>query len=90
MSSMILNLHVGLVILLDIICSLELIRGYPFFYFYCAAVSKHNHLEIKKNNVFSKQLCALNKERRIVTLQEVTWVTEGGMLYQIVENVLRN
>ena len=36
MSSMILKLHMGLVIFFDIICSHELVRGYPFFYFYCA------------------------------------------------------
>ena len=28
--------------------------------------------------------------RRIITLQEVTWVTDGGMFYRIAENELYN
>ena len=43
MSSMVLKLHMAVAIFLDIICSHEFIRGYPFFYFYCAGMSKHNH-----------------------------------------------
>ena len=38
MSSMILNLHIGLVIFLDTICSHECIGGCSFFYFYCAGM----------------------------------------------------
>ena len=30
------------------------------------------------------------RTKRIITMQEVTWVTDGGMLYQIVENELDN
>ena len=34
-------------------------------------------------------MCSANnhvhRTRRIVTLEEITWVTDGGMLYQIVE-----
>ena len=35
-------------------------------------------------------MCLANKQmhrtRRFITLQEVTWVTDGGMLYRIAEN----
>ena len=42
-SSTILKLHMGLVLFLDKMCSHEFIGGYPFFYFYCAGMSKQNH-----------------------------------------------
>ena len=39
-------------------------------------------------------MCSANKQvhitRRIITLQEVTWVTDGEMLYQIAEKELYN
>ena len=39
-------------------------------------------------------MCSVDKQvhrtRRIITLQGVTWVTDGGMLYRIVENELYN
>ena len=85
--STILKLHMGLVLFLDKICSHEFIRGYPFFYFYFAGMLKQNYWE-------QKPMCSANKQvhitRRIVTLQEVTWVTDGGMLYRITENELYN
>ena len=45
MSSMILKLAIWVVIFLNIICSREFIGGCPFFYFYCAYMSKQNHRE---------------------------------------------
>ena len=84
-SSTILKLHMGLVLFLDNICWHEFIGGYPFFYLHCAGMSKQNHWE-------QRPLCSANKHRtkRIIALQEVTWVTDGGMLYRIVENELYN
>ena len=83
----ILKLHMGLVLFLDKICSCEFIRGYPFFYVYCAGMLKQNHWE-------QRLMCSVDKQvhrtRRIITLQGVTWVTDGGMLYRIVENELYN
>ena len=83
----ILKLHMGLVLFLDKICSCEFIRGYPFFYVYCAGM-------LKQNNWEQKPMCSVDKQvqrtRRIITLQEVTWVTDGGTLYRIVENELYN
>ena len=76
-SSTILKLHMGLVLSLDKICSHEFIGGYPFFYFHCAGMSKKNHWE-------QRPVCSAKTEvhiaRRIITLQEVAWVTDGGML----------
>ena len=72
-----------LVLFLDKIRSHEFIGGYPFLNFYCACMLKQNHWE-------HRPMCSANKQihrtRRIITLQEVTWVTDGGMLYQIAEN----
>ena len=86
-SSTILKLHMGVVLFLDKICSREFIRGYPFFYFYCAGMLKQNHWE-------QRPMCSANKQvhrtRRIITLQGVTWVTDGGTSYRIVENELYN
>ena len=83
----ILKLHMGLVLFLDKIYSCEIIRGYPFFYVYCAGMLKQNHWE-------QRPMCSVDKQvlraRRIITLQGVTWVTDGGMLYWIVENELYN
>ena len=83
----ILKLHMGLVLFLDNICSREFIRGYPFFYVYCAGMLKQNHWE-------QRPMCSVDKQvhrtRRIITLQGVTWVTDGGTLYRIVENELFN
>ena len=77
----------GLVLFLDKIYSCEFIRGYPFFYVYCAGMLKQNHWE-------QRPVCSVDKQvhrtRRIVALQGVTWVTDGGMLYRIVENELYN
>ena len=50
-SSMILKLNMGFVIFLDIICLHRFIRGYPFFYFYCAGMWKHNHWKQKNQCV---------------------------------------
>ena len=84
-SSTILKLHTGLVLFLDKIRSHEFIGGYPFFYFYCAGMFKQNHWE-------QRPMCSANKKvhrtRRIITLKGVTWVTDGGTLYRIVENEL--
>ena len=86
-SSTILKLHMGLVLVLDKICSREFIRGYPFFYAYCAGTLKQNHWK-------QKPMCSANKQvqrtRRIIALQGATWVTGGGTLYRIVENELYN
>ena len=75
-SSMILKLHMGLVLYLDIICSQEFIGWYPFFYFYCAGMPEQNHWE-------QRPMCSANNQihrtRRIITLQEVTWATDGGI-----------
>ena len=83
----ILKLHMGLVLFLDKICLREFIRGYLFFYVYCAGVLKQNHWE-------QRPMCSVDKQvhrtRRIITLQGVTWVTDGGTLYPIVENELFN
>ena len=74
-SSAILNLRMGLVLILDKICSLEFIGGYPFCSFYRAGMSKENHWE-------QRPMCSANNQahrtRRIITLQEVTWVTVEG------------
>ena len=50
-----------------------------------------------KTNVFSKKKKKKKKKknqvhiaRRIITLQEVTWVVDGGMLCRIAENELYN
>ena len=79
----ILKFHMGLVLFLDKIRSHEFIGGYPFFYFYCAGMLKQNHWK-------QRPMCSANKQvhrtRRIIILQEVTWVTDGRMLYWIVEN----
>ena len=86
-SSTILKLHMGLVFFLDRICSPEFITGYPFFYFHCAGMLKQNYCK-------QRPMCSANKQvhitRRIITLQEVTWVTDGEMLYRIAENELYN
>ena len=86
-SSTILKLHMGLVIFLDKMCSHEFVLGYPFFYFHCAGM-------LNQNNWEQKPMCSVKTQvhiaRRIITLQEVTWVTDGGMLYQIAENELYN
>ena len=83
----ILKLHMGLVLFLDKICSREFIRGYPFFYVYCAGMLKKNHWEQIPMCSVGKQV---HRTRRIITLQGVTWVTDGGTLYRIVENELDN
>ena len=84
---MILKFHMGLVLFVDKIRLHELIRGYPSFYFYCAGMLKQNHWE-------QRPMCSTNEQvhrtRRIITLQGVTWVTDGGTLYRIVENELYN
>ena len=41
----ILKLQMGLVLFLDKFSSREFIRGYPFFYVYCACMLKQNHSE---------------------------------------------
>ena len=83
----ILKLHMGLVLFLDKICSSEFIRGYQFFYVYCAGMLKQNQWE-------QKPMCSVDKQvhraGRIITLQGVTWVTDRGTLYRIVENELYN
>ena len=83
----ILKWHMGLVLFLDKICWREFIRGYPFFYVYCAGMLKQNHWE-------QRPMCSVDKQvhrtRKIITLQGVTWVTGGGTLYRIVENKLYN
>ena len=77
----------GLVLFLDNICSHEFIGGYPFFYFYGTGILNQNHWE-------QRPVCSVNKQvhitRRIITLQEVTWATDGEMLYRIAENELYN
>ena len=83
----ILMLHMGLVLFLDKICSCEFIRWYPFFYFCCAGVLKQNHWEQSPMCSADKQV---HRTRRIITLQGVTWVKDGGTLYRIVENELYN
>ena len=80
-----LKLHMGLVLFLVKICSREFIRGYPFFYVYCAGMLKQNHWEQRPMRLADKQV---HRTRRIVTLQGVTWVTDGGTLYWTVENEL--
>ena len=69
------------------ICSHEFIRGYPFFYFYCAGMLKKNHWEQRPTCAANKQV---HRTRRVITLQGVTWVTDGGTLYRIVEKELYN
>ena len=85
--SKILKLNMGLVLFLDKICSHEFIGGYPFFHFNCAGMLKQNLWE-------QRPMCSANKQvhitRRIITLEEVTLVTDGGMLYRIAENELYN
>ena len=86
-SSTILKLHMGLVLFLDKICSHEFIEGYPFFYFHCVGMLKQNHWE-------QRPMCSAKTQvhiaRRIIILQEVTWVADGGMFYRIAENELYN
>ena len=83
----ILKLHMGLVLFLDNICSQEFIGGYPFFYFHCAGVLKQNHWG-------QRPMCSAKNQVhiawRIIALQEVTWVTDGRMLYRIAENEVYN
>ena len=47
---------------------------------------------LKQNHWEQKPMCSAKNQvhiaRRIITLQEVTWVTDGGMLYRIAENEL--
>ena len=86
-SSMILKWHMGLVLFLDKICSHEFLRGYPFFYFYCAGMLKQNHWEQRPMCSADKQV---HRTRRIITLQDATSVTDGGTLYWIVETELYN
>ena len=83
----ILKLHMGLVLFLDKTCSREFIRGYPFFYVYCAGMLKQNHWEQRPMCSADKQV---HRTRRIITLQGVTWVTDEETLYRIVENELFN
>ena len=82
-SSTIFKLHMGLVHFLNIIWLHEFIGVNAFLYFYCAGMSKQNHWE-------QRPMCSANNQvhrtRRVITLLKVTWVTDGGMLYQIVEN----
>ena len=77
----------GLVLFLDNICSREFIRGYPFFYVYCADMMKQNHWEQRPVCFVDNQV---HRTRRIIALQGVTWITDGGILYRIVENELYN
>ena len=76
------KLQMGLVLFLDKICSHEFIIGYPFFYFNCAGMLKQNHWE-------QRPMCSANKQghrtRRIITLQGVRGVTNGGTLYRIAD-----
>ena len=83
----ILKLHMGLVLFLDQIYTCEFIRGYPFFDVYCAGMLKQNHWEQRPVRSVDKQV---HRTRRMITLQGVTWVTDGGTLYRIVENELYN
>ena len=83
----ILKLHMGLVLFLDKICSREFIRGYPFFYVHCAGMLKQSHWEQRPMCSADKQV---HRTRRIITLQGVTWVTDGGTLYRMVEKELYN
>ena len=86
-SSTFLKLHMGLVLFLDEIVRNLFISGYSFFYFYCAGILKQNHLE-------QRPMCSANKQvhrtRRVIPLQWVIRVTDGGTLYRIVENELYN
>ena len=77
----------GLVLFLDIICLYEFIGGHPFFYYYCAGMLEQNHWEQTPMYSAVKQV---HITRRIITLPEVTWVTDGEMLYPIAENELYN
>ena len=76
-----------LVLFLDKICSHEFIGGYPFFYFHCAGMLKQNHWE-------QRPVCSAKNQvhiaRRIIILQEVTWVTDGWILYRIAKNELNS
>ena len=83
----ILKWHMGLVLFLDKICSREFIRGYPFVYVYCAGILNQNHWEQRPMCSADKQV---HRTRRNITLQGVTWATDGGTLYRIVENELYN
>ena len=83
----ILKLHMGLVPFLDKISLHEFIGGYPFFYVYCAGMFKQNHWEQRPVCSADKQV---HRTRRVITLQGITWVTDGGTLYRIVENELYN
>ena len=77
-SSTILKLHMGLVLFLDQIWSHKFIGGYSFFYFYCAGMLQQNNWEQRPMCSTKKQV---HRTSRIITLQEVSWVTDGGMLY---------
>ena len=68
-------------------CLREFIGGYSFFYFYCVGMLKQDHWEQRPMFSANNQV---HRPRRIITLQEATWVTDRGMLYQIVENELCN
>ena len=85
-SSKILKLRMRLVLFLDIICSHEFTGWYPFLYFCCVCMPKQNHRE--QNYCVQQIIMQVLRTRRIITLHVVTWVTDGGMLYQIVENEL--
>ena len=86
-SSTILKLHMRLVLFLDKMCSHEFIGGYPFFYFHCAGMLNQNHWEQRPMCLAKNQV---HIAWRIITLQEVTWVTDRGMLYRIAENEVYN
>ena len=83
----ILKLPMGLVLFLDKICSHEFVRGYQFFHVYCAGMLKQNHWE-------QRPMCSADNQvyrtKRIITLQGVAQVTDGGTLYRIVEKELYN
>ena len=75
-SSTIMKLHMGLVLFLN--------KVYRRVH---AGLLKQNHWE-------QRPMCSTNKQvhrtRKIIRLQEVTWITDGGMLYLIAENELYN
>ena len=83
----ILKMHMGLVLFLDKICSHEFIRGHPFFYVYFAGMLKQNHWEQRPMCSADKQV---HRTRRIITLQGVTWASDRGTSYRIVENGFYN
>ena len=86
-SSMILKLHMGMVIFLNIICRHEFTVGFPFFYFCCTGMSKQNHWVLVPMCLANNQV---HRTKKILILQGMTWVTDGGMLYRIVESELCN